>query len=234
MTTLTLRLLASLTLSVCLIESATAIEWFGRTLDGRACEGGGQAFGPYDYFDVNEEGDALYQEGRLWEARWRHFDRGLRHLNADPFLQPNYQNAEHEFDYMLRAYPNHPDVLRAIIDLEFRKRQNNDAGQSMLISRNPPPECYFQRAIEFRPDHTHIYTLYGLYLHRLKRYEAAVEQYDRALEIDAKNAEVNYNAGLAHLKLSNYDASRMHAEKAYAAGYPLPGLRRQLERAGKW
>ena len=40
--------------------------------------------------------------------------------------------------------------------------------------------------------------------------------------------------GLLYTDLKRYDDALRHAHRAYALGFPLPGLQRKLARAGKW
>jgi len=49
---------------------------------------------------------------------------------------------------------------------------------------------------------------------------------------DGKSVEINYFLGLVLLDLKEFPAAQAHARKAYDMGYPLPGLRDQLARAG--
>jgi len=218
------------TLSTAALSEDTA-SWAGMTLDGAVCVGKGQGFGPYDYFDVDEESDRLYHEGRLWEASWRHFDEGMRILNGGGLVLADYLRATDEFDYMLRAYPNHPGSLAAIIELEMKKNIGSSTSKTTLRSSMPPPECYFQRAVSFRPMQPHIRILFGIYLHRISKLEGAVAQYLSAIEIDPSSAEAHYNVGLAYVDLGMLGLAEAHSDKAYELGHPLPGLRRKLSAA---
>lgn len=53
-------------------------------------------------------------------------------------------------------------------------------------------------------------------------------------QANGNSAEIHYNLGLILLKLSQPQLAVEHAKKAYAGGYPLPGLRNKLQRAGVW
>lgn len=48
------------------------------------------------------------------------------------------------------------------------------------------------------------------------------------------SAELYYNMGLAFFKINDYAESKKYADKAYALGYRLPGLRDQLKKIKKW
>ena len=39
---------------------------------------------------------------------------------------------------------------------------------------------------------------------------------------------------MSHLKKKEYEKASAHAQKAYALGFPLPGLKNKLKAAGKW
>lgn len=60
---------------------------------------------------------------------------------------------------------------------------------------------------------------------------AVLLRYEERKESDAPDAE----AFLAHtyLELGMHDKAREHADRAYAFGYPLPGLRNRIERQSK-
>ena len=48
------------------------------------------------------------------------------------------------------------------------------------------------------------------------------------------DANIHYNLGLALIEVGRVDDALMHAQLAYKAGFPLPGLREKLKRMGKW
>jgi tetratricopeptide (TPR) repeat protein len=96
--------------------------------------------------------------------------------------------------------------------------------------------CYFARAVEFAPDDGAVRVLYGIYLSRRGHKNEALEHLQAAQKLlaDADNPNLHYNLGLAYFELKDYDKALAHAKKAYELGFPLPGLRDKLKRAGKW
>lgn len=52
------------------------------------------------------------------------------------------------------------------------------------------------------------------------------------LATDGQSAEIHYFLGLVLVDLKDFAAAREHAQRAYELGYPLPGLRDRLARAG--
>jgi tetratricopeptide (TPR) repeat protein len=48
------------------------------------------------------------------------------------------------------------------------------------------------------------------------------------------SAEINYTLGLMYAEQRSYGPARECAKRAYALGYPLPGLKKRLEKAGEW
>ena len=94
--------------------------------------------------------------------------------------------------------------------------------------------CWFARAVEFAPDDIRAREIYALHMHRLGMRNAALEQYRTALDLGATDANTYYNLGLLYFEIKDYDSSLQYAQKAYAAGFPLPGLKNKLSGAGKW
>jgi tetratricopeptide (TPR) repeat protein len=133
-----------------------------------------------------------------------------------------------DLDYTLRAMPNHHRALVAMMNLGFK------------IKKSPPPgaqwpvECYFDRAIRFRPDDGAVRTIYGIYMFRHGRTADAIAQFETATTLGDDSGSLHYNAGLAYFELGDYDNAVAHAKKAAELGFALPGLRDKLTKAGKW
>lgn len=221
---------ATVALSFCPV-TATGLGWFGNDLQGNPCKGSEQGFGPYDYFDVNDPSDKLWQEGRLWEANKIHYGKGMRDMR-----EGRIRGAGGEFRYTLMAYPNHPNALYAVIQLYIEARDNptNTKERWPDFNQFTPPECWLQRALAFRPKQAHIYLLFGLYLHKIGLKDQALKYYRQASALQPENAEIYYNTGLLLVDMGRFGEAKAEAIKAYQLKYPLPGLKRKLKAAGYW
>jgi len=133
-----------------------------------------------------------------------------------------------DIDYTLRAFPNHPRALMAMVQLGEREKV------SKVASANYSVECYLQRALQFRNDDGLVKMIYANYLAKKGRSKEALIQLNGAVELGEENASLDYNIGLIYLDLKEYDKALVFAHKAYGAGFPLPGLKDRLKRAGKW
>jgi tetratricopeptide (TPR) repeat protein len=130
--------------------------------------------------------------------------------------------------YTLNAIPNHPRALRATAD--YFRRSNDRARREMHMGL----QCWFDRAISFRPDDPLIRILYADELVREGRRDEARSQLQAAEPHAGDSATVNYNLGLLYYDLKDFNRSTEYAKKAYSLGAPLPGLRDKLVQAGKW
>lgn len=133
-----------------------------------------------------------------------------------------------DLDYTLRAIPNHPRALATLAMVALRDKQVK------VPATKWPVECYFNRAIRFAPDDAAVRATYGTYLLALGKTDDAVGMFATAAEMAPEDPTINYNAGLAYFKKKEYAKSLVHAKKAYALGFPLPGLKNKLAAAGKW
>lgn len=130
--------------------------------------------------------------------------------------------------YTLRAFPNHPRALMAT--MKFAEK----------TKKNPPPEmgytvgCWFERAERFRLDDPTVKLLHGIYLVRSGKPDEGVNKLESALELSQDNPNIMYNLGLAYFELKQFDKSLEFAKRAYAGGFPLPGLKNMLQKSGKW
>lgn len=192
----------------------------------KAAEGGcpilRHGYGPFDYRVATKEQLRLV-EGAHFFPNVENLRENTKHPNRDYIVVPGG-----EIDYTLRAFPNHHRALMAASKLSLRDRSDRPKGLKA------PVDCYFQSALAFRPDDSYVMMIYGIHLSRVGKTKEALEYFDKAKLIGDDSANLHYNLGLAYFQLKRYDDALDSAHKAYAAGFPLPGLKNMLVRAGKW
>jgi Tfp pilus assembly protein PilF len=133
-----------------------------------------------------------------------------------------------DLSYTLEHFPNHHRALSALAKLVLRDKNVQPTGAKFNI------ECYFQRALGYRPKDAKVHSIYAGFLLAQNKLDEAREHLDTAVQLEPENATSHYNLGLLHLKKKDYAAARQSAERAYALGFPLPGLRNKLQEAGQW
>ncbi|MEZ5532069.1 MAG: hypothetical protein R3E69_06780 [Steroidobacteraceae bacterium] len=177
------------------------------------------AYGPFDYRDPVAKRDSLPVVETF------HFTpdvESLRHGSTGTVLA--------DLKYTLRAFPNHARALAAIA------RYALGGGRFPVDDSIPSAECYFDRAIAFRPDDEAVRVIYANYLYKSGERDKARGQYEAALRLAPESIEINYVAGLYFLEIGDLARARKLAEVAYGGGYPLPGLRKKIaaaEQAGQ-
>jgi tetratricopeptide (TPR) repeat protein len=181
------------------------------TLDNR--------YGPFDY------SNPVHYRERLPIVERAHFNRDVESLRRG---QTSHLPGE-DLDYTLRAFPNHHRALYSM--LQYHRRHPQAA--------KPPGTryraiCWFQRAVVFAPHDPVAHMLYGLFLSQSGDGEGARRQFELSVALEPDSAEAHYNYGLVLVDLGDYDKALEHAHRAYALGFPLPGLRNKLTRAGHW
>ncbi len=176
------------------------------------------AYGPFDYrkrYTHHADNIRLVEMAHFPES----VEQGIKGLSG---------TVGQALDYTLRAFPNHSRALAALARIAVKEKK------LQLEGGRYPVECYFDRAIRFAPDDGAVRATYGTYLMARGQTEVAAGMFAAAVALDPQNATINYNLGLAQFKLKNYDKANLYAQKAYALGFPLPGLRKMLEAEGKW
>ena len=133
-----------------------------------------------------------------------------------------------DLSYVLRVFPNHHRALVAATRLAKRSKSPTAAHMPL------PMECYYERAVRFRPDDTVARLLFAGYLNDLKRPDEAVQQLDRAIELASDNPFTQYNAGLVFAEMNLFDRALQQAHKAQRLGFMRPELKQKLQAAGKW
>ena len=174
-------------------------------------------YGPFDYTDPG------VKVSRLPIVEQYHFQPQTEQL-----IKGTSGALINDLDYVLRSFPNHHRALNAMARLA--KIEHSDRPEHAHFT----VDCYFERALGFAPKDAMVRLIYGNYLYDLKKDGDALEQYQQAEKLDPDNANIQYNIGLLYFKMKQYDKALAHAKNAYAAGFPLPGLRMKLQKAGQW
>ena len=173
-------------------------------------------FGPFDYRTATK--------GQRDIVETYHFTQSvetLRHGQSTSKIGA-------DIAYTLRAFPNHPRALLAMADLARREKAPKPKGAEY------PVNCWFERAIQFRPDDGMVRLVYGISLARDGKSKEALEQLQRADELIPNDSNVHYNLGLVYFDLKDYGNSLKHAKIAYGLGFPLGGLRSKLKSVHEW
>jgi hypothetical protein len=192
-------------------------------------------FGPFDYADGGRGEERGLVDGF-------HFTPYMQELAVNgftslkPTVKEDYGSEEvvvgGNFDYALHAFPNHYRALYAmgVWQLRISEKSPADLRRAMVGLRLKPAECYFLRAIMYKPNDGMVRQAFGAFLHKAGHLRRAEEQYVAALELTPDSAELHYNLGLLYVALNNYDKAAVHAARAQELGYPLQGLQKKLQR----
>ncbi len=173
--------------------------------------------GPWDYRTATPAQRAVVEN--------RHFTPEVRMMRKGAGTS---RNLAADIAYTLRVFPNHHQALMTMSEWALKIRQD------------PPPDavytvaCWFERALRFAPDDALVKVVYGTALIKRGRTQDAIGYLEGALAVAGDDANVYYNLGLAYFDLKDYTKSLANAHAAYRLGFPLPGLKNKLERAGAW
>lgn len=199
-----------------LLIVCSAFFWFNRaTAEVSDCGFLTNHFGPFDYRSARPADINIVET--------RHFTPMVEQLKGG---QSGYIAGD--ISYTLGVFPNHPRALNSIANLSLREKRPKPEHSQYSV------HCWFDRAIRFRPDDSQVRMIYAVYLSKVGKPKEALEQLEAAERGDSDNANFNYNIGLVYFDLKNYEKSLHFAHRAYELGFPLPGLRNKLKRAGKW
>lgn len=171
--------------------------------------------GPFDYRRPEAK--------MLGMVEGRHYTESVRALRRG-----NTGSLAGDLAYTLRVYPNHYRALMTMSEWSFKTRSNRPEGQPYTV------ECWFERGLRFAPDDPMVKVAYGIHLIKAGRSKDAVRHLEAAIAEDGGNGSAHYNLGLAYAALNQYDKALASAHRAYGLGFPLPGLRDRLKRAGAW
>ncbi|HNW00918.1 MAG TPA: ABC transporter permease [Burkholderiaceae bacterium] len=180
-----------------------------------ACGSLTNAYGPYDYRTDHDKLPIVL--GAHFTAEVEALIRGRTSTRPGG-----------DIDYTLRAIPNNHRALIAMMRLAEKEKTPRPSGASYSI------ECYFDRALLFRPDDVVVRMIYSTYLNSKARIQEANTQLELATAYAKDNAFTHYNIGLHYFDLKNYEKALIQAHQAISLGFSQTALRDQLQSVGKW
>lgn len=133
-----------------------------------------------------------------------------------------------ELSYVLAAFPNHHRALNAMIRLTERDHWQQPVGARYDV------DCYFDRALRFRPDDVVVRLLYVTYLVKRARRDEAKAQLAAAARDAGNNGLFHFNIGLLYLDLGEVELAREHARRAQALDFSRPELIERLRAIRRW
>lgn len=185
-----------------------------------------QSWGPFDYRPDRYIPENTYRSHRalLGIVEQAHFTPEVEMLTRGK----TSTTPGNDISYTLGVFPNHHRALMAMAALGDKEKTEKPYGARF------PVDCYFRRAVAWRPDDNIVHMLYARYLAKAKRIDEAEQQLGIAASQAKDNPMTHNNLGLIYFDMKNYGQALVHAHKAYALGLGMPNLRQQLQSVGKW
>ena len=133
-----------------------------------------------------------------------------------------------DLTYLLNKVPNHPRAMLAFMNYAEKVKADKPFDAHFGL------QCAFFRARTFVPDDPAVWVLHAMYLNKLGRLDDAISEMSEASRLAPSNGNIHYNLGLLYFAKKDYDNARNQAKRAYDLGFPLPGLKEKLVKAGEW
>lgn len=183
---------------------------------GEDCGELSNGFGPYDY-RTERGNNASLVNGAHFTPSVESLSRGNTAVRPGP-----------DIDYTLRAFPNHHRALDAVRRLGIKEKTDKPTGMRYTV------DCWFMRAVRFKPDDLIVRMLYANFLQKAGRTDEAKKHMTVVVESAGDNPFTHYNAGLLLLELKEYELAAREARLAQSLGFPKTELIEGLKAAGKW
>jgi tetratricopeptide (TPR) repeat protein len=192
-------------------------------------------FGPFDYTDPVKKPELNLVEPHHFTSYMEEIALyGVASRNASQVEEAEgFGLVAGNLDYTLHAFPNHSKALYAMGMWQLRQRKERPLEAAGWVSGGKiySAECYFERAVMFKPDDGMVHHAYGAFLQKAGKPKQAAAEYERAIALMPDFPEPHYNLGLLYVDSGNLTKAAEHADRAYALGYPLDGLKRKLAAA---
>jgi tetratricopeptide (TPR) repeat protein len=210
-----------------LLLSLTCIEMAGAQTLPPGCGSLQREWGPFDY----------RPERYIPESTYRSHNALLNvveHAHFTPEVEALIRGKSSgalpggDLSYTLSVFPNHHRALLAISKLAVREKSPQPKQTLYSV------ECYFQRAIAFRPDDNMVRMIYANHLIQIGRVPDAVAQIDTVASRNPDSAFTQRSISLLYFDSNSYEKALTHAHKASELGLNIDGVKAQLQKVGKW
>ncbi len=183
-------------------------------------------FGPYDYRAERYIPEPTYRshQALLSIVENAHFTPEVESL----FRGKTNALPGGDISYTLHAFPNHHRALISVAALSEKEKTQKPNGTSYLV------ECWFTRAIAWRPDDNIVRMIYANFLVKVKRENEAEQQLEFVAAGAGDNAFTHNNIGLIFFDMKNFEKALVYAHKSIALGLNASTLMGLLKDAGKW
>lgn len=144
------------------------------------------------------------------------------HLNKLPYIKdiPNFSiknlivsdiyAAYIEMKYVLDRFPNHPKALEIMGDL------------SKMMDDDLLGIFYYERAISLYPHYAITHFQYGAFLMDIGKIDEAINEFQKAKDIEPNFAEPYHMLSIAHMKRGEIELAKEFGKKAQLLGYKDP------------
>ena len=187
-------------------------------------------YGPFDYradHHIQAPGDQMPHPEKRVLVEGAHFTPRVENLiGAQSSGKVGPPGAD--LDYTLRAFPNNHRALISVMRYGEKTGSQQPPGLPRVV------ECYFERALRFKPNDTVARIIYSTYLTKNKREPEAIAQLEQTTRMAGDNAFTHYNIGLAYFDMKLYDKALVQAHRAMELGFERTHLRDLLQKAGQW
>jgi hypothetical protein len=175
-------------------------------------------FGPFDFRTAPAATRKLVEDF--------HFTVGIESMTRPATTM--FHEMARDVEYTLRVFPNHHRALITMGRLADRFKSDPPPGIDLSV------ECWFERALRFRPDDTVARSLYAQFLHRQGRKDEAITQLNFAATQAGDSALSLHNIGLVFLELGEVDNALAQAHRAAALGLVNSRLEAALRARNRW
>jgi hypothetical protein len=175
-------------------------------------------FGPFDYRTASAATRKLVEDF--------HFTIGVESMTRPATTM--FHEMANDVEYTLRVFPNHHRALITMGRLADRFKRDPPPGTNLTV------ECWFDRALRFRPDDTVARSLYAQFLQRRNRRDEAVLQLDLAAGEAGESALSLHNIGLVYLEFGEIEKALAQVHRAAALGLTNSRLEAILRSRKLW
>lgn len=175
-------------------------------------------YGPFDYRTATKDNLALVERA--------HFTPGVETMTKP--ATTTYANMAADVGYTLHVFPNHHRALITMTKLGERHKTDQPPGAKFTV------DCYYQRAVLYRPDDNVARLLYVQYLAKQGKQDLVLAHLQEAQRRSGDNPVSIYNIGLVAYDVGAFDIALNQAHLAAAAGYARKGLEERLRKSGHW
>lgn len=207
-----------------------------RILMGRAYEGKNENEKAYELYKEAVEKNPEYLRAHNTVAEFLlkqgNEEEALRSLEKAAKISPYNASRQVKIGKLALEHENNPEKAQRAFKVAMKQdpKMAEEIAETYLKNNKAEDAELFFRTSLAQKENVHVYNRLGIALRRQKKWKKAIDEYNKALQVEPKNEGLHFNMGMAFLEGEKKQEAAQHFKTALAINPDFSDARKMLKK----